>query len=153
MEEYDRKVPARVEDYFYRGGLNCAESTLRVLIEREIIDAPLRCTAMMSGFGGGLQRGLVCGAVTGAVAALGWVFGRVEPGAPREPSARAVKEFLARFEDVFHAVECDTLRQINSPGQELKSDGMYSHCALVVRTAAHIAASIIQENTDWKTAR
>ena len=59
------------ETYFYKGGLNCAETTLRCLIEENVIDAPQEAVRMMTGFGGGMQRGTTCGAVVGAVAALG----------------------------------------------------------------------------------
>ena len=34
---------ADVTRYFYNGGLNCAESTLRCLIEDGAIDAPSGC--------------------------------------------------------------------------------------------------------------
>ena len=87
-----------VTKYFYNGGLNCAESTLRCLIENEVIDAPIEAVRMMTGFGGGMQRGSTCGAVIGAVAALGWVTGRTEPDAPRTESAAAVREYLKRYE-------------------------------------------------------
>ena len=54
-----------VARYFYKGGLNCAESTLRCLIEEGIIDPPPEVVRMMTGFGGGMQRGTTCGAVLG----------------------------------------------------------------------------------------
>ena len=44
---------ADVTTYFYNGGLNCAETTLRCLIENGIINAPLDTVRMMTGFGGG----------------------------------------------------------------------------------------------------
>ena len=43
-----------VTKYFYKGGLNCAESTLRCLIEEGVIDAPPEAVRMMTGFGGGM---------------------------------------------------------------------------------------------------
>ena len=43
-----------VTQYFYKGGLNCAESTLRCLIEAGAIDAPPEAVRMMTGFGGGM---------------------------------------------------------------------------------------------------
>ena len=50
-------VPSDVTKYFYSGGLNCAETTLRVLIEDNVIDAPIETVRMMTGFGGGMRRG------------------------------------------------------------------------------------------------
>lgn len=68
-----------IQKYFYNGGLNCAESTMRTLIEEGVTGAPPESVRMMSGFGGGMQRGSTYGAVVAAVAALGWAAGRTEP--------------------------------------------------------------------------
>ena len=40
-----------VTRYFYKGGLNCAESTLRCLIEKGVIDAPPDAVRQPSGAG------------------------------------------------------------------------------------------------------
>ena len=32
---------SNITEYFYKGGLNCAESTMRCLIENEVVDIPL----------------------------------------------------------------------------------------------------------------
>lgn len=60
-------MAADVTRYFYKGGLNCAESTLRCLIEDGVIAPPPEVVRMMTGFGGGIQRGTTCGAVVAAV--------------------------------------------------------------------------------------
>ena len=122
-------VPSPVEQYFYNGGLNCAETTLRCLIEEGVIDAPLDAVRMMTGFGGGMQRGTTCGAVVGAVAAIGWALGRTEPGESREESAEAVRVFLERFEEEFGSLNCRELQALHVGGYALKSDGMYRKCA------------------------
>lgn len=70
-----------VTNYFYNGGLNCAESTLRALMDREVIHMPVENLRMMTGFGGGMQRGATCGAA-------------------------ATREFPRRFESEFGALTC-----------------------------------------------
>ena len=122
-------VSASVEQYFYNGGLNCAETTLRCLIEEGVIDAPLDAVRMMTGFGGGMQRGTTCGAVVGAVAAIGWVLGRTEPEASREESAEAVRAFLECFEKEFGSLNCSELQELHMNGCALNSDEMYRKCA------------------------
>ena len=132
-----------VARYFYKGGLNCAESTLRCLIEEGIIDPPPEVVRMMSGFGGGMQRGTTCGAVVAAVAAIGWTTGRTEPGQSREPSAAAVREFLRRFEETFGSLTCRELQAVYVKEHALKSEGMYRSCTVFVEKAVELAQDIL----------
>ena len=134
-----------VTQYFYNGGLNCAESTLRCLIEDGVIDAPIDTVRMMTGFGGGMQRGNTCGAVIGAVAALGWVTGRTDPDASRTESAAAVREFLKRFEAEFRTLSCKELQSTYVKEHALKSDGMYRKCTVFVEKAIEITKEILSE--------
>ena len=134
-----------VTKYFYNGGLNCAESTLRCLIEDGAIDAPMDTVRMMTGFGGGMQRGSTCGAVIGAVAALSWATGRTEPDASRAESAVAVREFLKRFESTFGTLSCRELQVTYVKEHALKSDGMYRKCTVFVENAIEIAKCILSE--------
>ena len=134
-----------VTKYFYKGGLNCAESTLRCLIEAGVIDAPPEAVRMMTGFGGGMQRGTTCGAVVGAVAALGWATGRTEPGQSREASARVVREFLRRFEESFGTLDCRTLQATYVKDHALKSEGMYRSCTVFVEKAVELVREILEK--------
>ena len=129
--------------YFYKGGLNCAESTLKCLIEDGIIDIPEGSVRMMSGFGGGMQRGSVCGAVIGSVAALGSVYGRTLAEEDRKPSADAVRTFLRRFEEEFGTIYCKELQQTYVREHAIKSEGMYRACTVFVDKAIEITSSII----------
>lgn len=135
-----------VTDYFYNGGLNCAESTLRLLIERGAIDAPLDAVRMMTPFGGGMQRGTTCGAVVASVAALGWKYGRTDTDGDRAPSAKAVRAFLTRFEEEFGSLDCRTLRSEYAREHALKSEGMYRSCTVFVERAIALAEELLREN-------
>ncbi|MBR1689275.1 MAG: C-GCAxxG-C-C family protein [Oscillibacter sp.] len=131
--------------YFYRGGLNCAESTLRCLVEDGVIQAPPEAVRMMTGFGGGMQRGATCGAVIAAVAAIGWAFGRTDPSEDRSVSARAVRTFLQRFEASFGTLNCAELRSVYAREHALKSEGMYRSCTVFVERARTLAEEVIRE--------
>ena len=137
-----------VTRYFYKGGLNCAESTLRCLIEKGVIDAPPDAVRMMTGFGGGMQRGTTCGTVIAAVAAIGWTTGRTEPEQPREPSAAAVREFLRRFEAAFGTLTCRELQAVYVKEHALKSEGMYRACTVFVKKAAELTEQILREQRE-----
>ena len=130
----------RVETYFHNGGLNCAESTMKLLLEEygldKISDAVRKS---MTGFGGGMQRKYTCGAVIAGVAAIGIYRGRTEASESRERSAAAVRVFLERFEVLNGSLLCSEL----SCGYAPKSDEMYRHCTEFVLCAARLARELI----------
>ena len=134
-----------VTGYFYNGGLNCAESTLKCLIDDGVIDIPEESIKLMSGFGGGMQRGTVCGAVIASVAALGSVYGRLSAEEDRKPSADAVRLFLRRFEEEFGTIYCKELQQTYVREHALKSDGMYRACTVFVEKAIELTTAIIKD--------
>ncbi|MGI6120942.1 MAG: C-GCAxxG-C-C family protein [Saccharofermentanales bacterium] len=137
--------PVDIEFFFHKGGFNCAESVFRVLCARGVIDAPVEYSKILSGFGGGMQQGYICGAIVGGVMALGWVYGRTNLTESRDPSACAVKEFLARFKERFgEPYECDTLREHFMPGEETRSPEMYRQCASFVGMAVDIVTDIVK---------
>lgn len=135
---------ADVTKYFYNNGLNCAESTLKVLIENGVIDASPDAVRMMSGFGGGMQRGSVCGSVVASVAAIGAKLGRTEVGEDRKPSSEAVKEFLKRFEEEFGCLTCQELQAAYVKEHELKSEEMYRACTVFVEKAVNLVTEILE---------
>lgn len=100
---------------------------------------------MMTGFGGGMQRGTTCGAVVGAVAALGWATGRTEPEQAREPSAKAVREFLREFENSFGTLNCRELQAAYVKEHALKSEGMYRSCTVFVERAIELVRDILAQ--------
>ncbi|WP_213951000.1 C-GCAxxG-C-C family protein [Tepidanaerobacter syntrophicus] len=130
-----------VKDYFNANGFNCAESTVKLIMSKDIIDIPVDMIKMMSGFGGGMQRGLVCGAVIAGIATLGLATGRKDPTESREPSAKAVQAFLEEFEFNFGSILCNELTK----GFNLKSNEMYAHCTQFVTGAANIVVKIIRD--------
>ena len=132
-----------VTQFFYKGGMNCAETTFRVLIEDGAISVPQDAVRMMSGFGGGMQRGTTCGAVVAAVCAIGWATGRTEIGQDRTPSAIAVREFLKEFETEFGTLNCRDLQATYVKEHALKSEGMYRNCTVFVERAVEIAEKIL----------
>lgn len=63
----------------YKKGLNCAESIFEAVLAHLDTGFPPEILCVMTGFGGGCgYYGDTCGALTGATAALGLVYGRRE---------------------------------------------------------------------------
>ena len=77
-EEVIAQVKARARANF-RAGLNCAESVFLAVISVVDTGLPSETMCLMTGFGGGGGHfGDTCGALAGAMAALGAVYGRRE---------------------------------------------------------------------------
>ena len=136
-----------VSEYFYKGGLNCAESVMKSLIEDGAIDLPIETVRMMTGFGGGLHRGSICGAVTGSVAALGAKYGRTSTDESRKTCTEAVSCFLKQFEEEYGTIYCRDLREKYAKGHKTKSEGMYRACTVFVQRAAEIAEGLLKETS------
>ncbi len=142
LKSAEEELEKEIRAVFYNGGLNCAETTLRLLIERGSVNADISSQKMMSGFGGGIQKGLVCGAVIAAVAALGIKTGRISPEKSREPSAQAVRAFLESFEARFGGLMCCELTR----DYVAKSEEMYDHCVDYVAAAIELTESLPGES-------
>ena len=75
-EEVIAKVKEKAKGNF-RAGLNCAESVFEAFISVVDVELPHETMCLMTGFGGGGGLfGDTCGALVGAMAALGAVYGR-----------------------------------------------------------------------------
>lgn len=75
-EDVIAKVKARAKANF-RTGLNCAECVLEAVLTHVDTGLPHETMCLMTGFGGGGGLfGDTCGALVGAMAALGAVYGR-----------------------------------------------------------------------------
>ncbi len=84
-EEVIARVKKRAKANF-RTGLNCAESVFEAVIACVDVALPHEVMCLMTGFGGGCGLfGDTCGALVGAMAALGAVYGRRE--APTDAKA------------------------------------------------------------------
>jgi C_GCAxxG_C_C family probable redox protein len=132
---------AAIDRYFYIGGFNCAETTLTVLRESGLVQIDPAATRMMTGFGGGMTKGYVCGAVIAAVAALGQRYGRTSPDEDRDTSKQKVSEFLDRFSKHYSSVNCaDLIRDFKS-----KTPEQYEHCKHILLAAIEAFQQTVKE--------
>ncbi len=92
----------------FRDGYNCAETVLMTFAESYGINNDI-IPRIATGFGGGIgRRGSVCGALSGAVMALGLKYGRdtMEEKERTENCTRRAFECYTRFDKEFGGVLC-----------------------------------------------
>lgn len=130
---------------------NCAQSVFAALAEDVGI---VRETALKTAacFGGGMRCGEVCGAVTGALMALGIRFGSVKENDAEGKAAaneRAVS-FNSRFKQKHNTIICRELLGFN-PGnpedaQKIRELNLHDKvCKKVIEDAVEIAEEIIAQ--------
>jgi C_GCAxxG_C_C family probable redox protein len=133
----------------FNEGFSCSQavfSTYAVELGME------RATALRTAgaFGGGIAgRGETCGAVTGALMALGLKYGKSDPGdqAARDKTYALAHEFIERFEAKHGSILCSTLTgcdMTNAAQKQAASEsGIFKTlCPELVRTAAQILEEI-----------
>ncbi|MBR6353188.1 MAG: C_GCAxxG_C_C family protein [Oscillospiraceae bacterium] len=125
---------------YHDRGFNCAQSVLCSVGAYTGLDENT-ALAVAAGFGGGCRCGEICGAVSGAIMALGmhcpYVDGR---DLERKEEIAALSRFLTgRFREEFGALRCD----------EIKGDK--AHCPDYIRFMAKLAEDTIIERNNQKT--
>ena len=136
----------------FGSGFNCAESALLGLTEALGIES--ECVPRIATpFGGGMGRyGEVCGAITGAMMALGLKSGResADDTATRGAVYAKMVRLMRAFEIEYGSVECRTLTGcdlLTPEGQErMKKENLHADlCTKLVAFAAEEAYRIIAE--------
>jgi C_GCAxxG_C_C family probable redox protein len=123
---------------------NCAESAfwgVAIALNLPLTEA-LLCISTPFGAGIGQARA-TCGALSGAVMALGLVLGRSIPDPERKRTAYACARTL--YESFVTEAGGDACRIINEPGFERPD--LHTHCVRYVRLAARLAATILLDET------
>lgn len=142
MSDYliNKEVP-----YFGEEGLSCSQSTLRLLIERGVVNLPIETVKLMTYLHGNKKRDAHCGAVNAACVALGAEFGFYEVGGHLDGRGYALtEEFLQAFEEKFGNVRCQEL-----VGKTVKErvDGQWT-CAEYVVWAADKIEELIKKGRE-----
>ncbi len=125
-----KQVEARTVELF-EGGLHCAEAALVAVLEGQGLEdvSPRAATA----FGGGVGRSKagLCGALSGALIALGQAQGRDDEGSDWGGLAAKAAELRAWFAETHGCTRCSAVLERLGP-----QDGMDKCIALTGRTAA-----------------
>ncbi len=69
-----QKLEPYLEQYYFDENCNCAETVLKAANEAWDLKLDPQVFVTMAGFGGGVACGHLCGAITGGVAAMGYLY-------------------------------------------------------------------------------
>ena len=143
-QEFEKLIQRRVENLFATRQLECAEAVLCVLnrgFRGELPDA--LAVRLASGFPEGIGRsGCLCGALSGAVMALGLFLGRSGPGLGH---GRPVKTAVAALQREFKSAYKSSCCRILTRDQTYGSREHMNHCARISGKTARMAARILLE--------
>ncbi|HEY8891366.1 MAG TPA: C-GCAxxG-C-C family (seleno)protein [Clostridium sp.] len=92
---------------YRKQGYNCAESVIKAFNEENDANIPI---SIASPFGTGMMVGSTCGAVTGALMALGTLKGREEVTTKNE-SRKYTKEIMNKVKEKYGTFECLQLKK------------------------------------------
>jgi len=142
------KVQLDAEEYFRRGNYYCSEAIVASVRDNIAPEMPEAMIAAASGFPVGVGRSkCLCGAVSGGVLALGYVFGRTGPSTPADPKSVKTLELANELQQAFresHRVLCCS---VHTKGMDMASGEHKAQCiAFTGEMAAKTAEIIARES-------
>lgn len=147
------KVRRDAEEYFRTGGYYCSEAIVASVRDNLATDMPEALIAAASGFPVGVGRSkCMCGAVSGGVMSLGYVFGRTGPSTPADPKSvralAAANELQQAFRDSHRVLCCS----VHTRGMDMASGEHKAQCIAFTGEMAAKTAEIIVRELDSSTA-
>lgn len=135
-------------------GFNCAQSVLLSLSDLTGLAAK-KSLAIAGGFGGGMRASEVCGAVSGAVMAIGLLFPFTdgEDSAAKDRIAAITREFHRRFREKNKTIICRSLLgyDLEKPEESviIKEQGIIAKvCPEFMDCAEAIVRDLVKENKE-----
>jgi C_GCAxxG_C_C family probable redox protein len=133
----------------FKEGLSCSQAVLGAFCERFGLDKNL-AYKISSGFGGGMHLDQTCGAVTGAIMAIGLKYGRTRADDvdAKMKTIEMVNEFAKKFKQRHGSIGCTALLGCNVSTPEgfeeaKKKDAFKQLCPEFVKSAAEILEEIL----------
>ena len=139
-----RKVREDAEQLFGRGGLYCSEAVVASIKENLAPEMPDALVAAASGFPVGVGRSkCMCGAVSGGVICIGYLFGRTKPSSPQDPKSlnalRLTHELQESFRGNHRGVLCC---KVQTQGMDMASGEHKAQCVAFTGEMAEKTAEI-----------
>jgi len=146
------KVRLDAEEYFRRGNFYCSEAIVASVRDNVAPEMPEALIAAASGFPVGVGRSkCMCGAVSGGVIALGYVFGRTGPSTPTDPKSVKSLELANELQEAFRASHRVLCCSVQTKGMDMASGEHKTQCIaftgeMAARTAEIIARELASVN-------
>jgi C_GCAxxG_C_C family probable redox protein len=150
VEDARRDIGKDAVSYFNEG-FNCAESVAKALCEALMLGGR-NAVKSATPFGGGIAgKGYLCGAVSGAMIALGLSKGRVSSKEDRSPCNKVAQRFVQDFLNEFSSVSCRDIIGVDlnsAEGRKKHKDHLRNEkCCPVVRFAAERMHDLIKSSS------
>ncbi len=96
--------------HYFKEGFNCSQAVLAAFTPSSELETST-ALKLASNFGGGMNEGETCGAVTGALMAIGLKYGRYKADdiQAKEKAAGIAREFKKRFVAKHGSLQCKKL--------------------------------------------
>ena len=136
---------ARIKaEYYYSGGKYlCSEAILASVNEVLNFNMPNEYVRIASGYPVGMGgAGCSCGALTGALGAIGLAYGRKKPGASNKKAMKISNEMHNKFKEKFKSTCCRVLIK----DYEFGSKEHIKRCTYVTGEVCEMVTDLILEN-------
>ena len=106
---------------YHKSGFHCAEAVSKAIIETYGKGVSEDIIRVATAFGGGVGRTKqdICGALTGGNLALGYLYGRSEPGADWTDAAELAANLRAQFVQAYGTTHCGALLANFGPQEDM----------------------------------
>jgi C_GCAxxG_C_C family probable redox protein len=152
MDCFEKKKSEAIADL--EKGFNCAQSVFRQFSKEHGVPETVSLK-IASGFGGGLRMAKTCGAVSGAIMALGLMFGydNVENQDDKERMNEITLQFLNDFKNKFKTTDCKDLLGIDVtiPGNRqiaYESGVIGRMCPDCIITAIDLISKVVKNSSE-----
>jgi C_GCAxxG_C_C family probable redox protein len=132
----------------FASGYCCSESVLMAVAEDKGIQSDL-IPKIATGFCGGIAHTRnICGAVSGAIIALGMMLGRDKPEDPREELNAAIHKLLGEFEGKYGSSNCFELLDCDLETQEgmdkYLNNNLWDKCKEFTEEATRMTMTLLE---------
>lgn len=148
------QIAQEIAKNYFRQGLNCTECVLRTYMDLYETGMPDEILCMATGFGGGVGHTKnMCGAISGAVIALGLSKGRKKPFGPKEEMGERISqlqnEIYPKFAELVNEIknEYGTLicAEMSQPYGDFDSKPRKKNCMQAIAYCAGLAVKYTEE--------